>query len=52
MAAGVSRPNQAVSPGPWLIGAKARVPPSRLSTANTGADGPMALAIGITVSYR
>ena len=46
MAAGVSRPNQATSPGPWLTGAKARVPPSSLSTTRTGADGPIAVAIG------
>ena len=28
MAAGVSRPNHGVSPGPWLSGAKARLPPA------------------------
>ena len=50
MAAGVSRPNQAVSPGPWLMGAKARVPPAALSTASTGAERPIAVAIGTTVS--
>ncbi len=52
-AAGVSRPNQATSPGPWLMGEKARVPPSpaAISTTNTGADGPMAVAMGTTVEW-
>ena len=53
MAAGVSRPNQAVSPGPWLIGAKARVPAVRGCRPRTPApSGPIALAIGTTVSCR
>ena len=49
-AAGVSRPNHATSPGPWLMAEKARVPPSRFSTIHTQADGPMAVAMGTTVS--
>ena len=50
-AAGVSRPNHGTSPGPWLMAEKARVPPSRFSTIHTHADGPMADAMGTTVSW-
>ncbi len=50
-AAGVSFPNQATSPGPWLMGENDRVPPASISTTNTGADGPMAVAMGTTVEW-
>ena len=50
-AAGVSRPNHGTSPGPWLTAEKARVAPSRFSTIHTQADGPMADAMGTTVSW-
>ncbi len=50
IAASVSRPNQATSPGPWLTGANAVVPASRLVTTSIGWDGPMALAIGTTAA--
>ena len=45
---------RATSPGPWLIGANVRTvpPPVDISTTRTGADGPIALAIGTTVSWR
>ncbi len=54
-AASVSRPNHATSPGPWLIGANARNGPDPssgvVSTTSTGADGPIALAMGTTMSW-
>ena len=50
-AAGVSRPNHGVSPGPWLSGAKARLPPRSLSATQTGWEGPSAVTIGTTVSW-
>ena len=51
IAAGLSMPNHGASPGPWLIGEKARVPPAMLSTTWSGDDGPIAVAIGTTTRW-
>ena len=48
MDASVAQPNQATSPGPCEIGAKAVVPPASLATTYSGAPGPSAVAIGTT----